>query len=224
VNHPRLIIVRHGSTQFNSEEPNRFRAWLDVPLTEEGMKQSQAIAQTLAAIKFDRIFSSDLQRALVTAKMIEKAQPQPAPQVVPTMALRPWHLGELAGKPAEGEHLDSMLHHQLNDQQTALPGGESFNDFLSRFVGFLAERMKEARAGGLTECLVSHTRNQRVMDGLIKTGMKGIDRKTLASKDHMDPASAQEFCYRGGKWELAKEIEPGKTSLESEITKRRIRV
>ncbi len=220
---PRLIIVRHGSTQFNSEEPNRFRAWLDVPLTAEGMKQSQAIAQTLAVIKFDRIYSSDLQRALVTAHMIQKAQPQPAPQVVPTMALRPWHLGELAGKPTQGEHLDTMMHHQLDDQHTAPPGGESFNDFLTRFVGFLAERMKEARAQGLTECLVSHTRNQRVMDGLIKTGMKGIDRKTLASKDHMDPAGAQEFCYGGGKWKLDKEIVPGKTSLESEIGKRRLR-
>src|SRR5712671_5760816 len=119
VNTPRLIIVRHGSTRFNSEEPNRFRAWLDVPLTEQGMKQSQAIANTLSSIKFDRIFSSDLQRALVTAHMIQKAQPQPAPEVVPAVALRPWHIGELAGKPTEGEHLDTMMHHQLDDQQTA---------------------------------------------------------------------------------------------------------
>jgi broad specificity phosphatase PhoE len=204
----RLVIVRHGTTAFNSEQGERFRAWIDIPLTEEGMQQSQAIAKTLSAYRFDRIFSSDLQRALVTATMIQRAQGPGAPPVQPTQALRPWHLGELAGKPVEGEHLDRMIHHQMNDRHVAVPGGESFNQFVERFVGFLAQRMKEARTQGLTECLVSHTRNQRVMDGLVKTGMKGIDKKTLASKDHMEPASAQEFSYDGKKWKLTQEINP----------------
>lgn len=43
----RLIIVRHGQTEWNRVE--RFRGRADVPLNEAGLHQAQAAAQRIAS-------------------------------------------------------------------------------------------------------------------------------------------------------------------------------
>lgn len=68
----RLFFIRHGQTE-NHENPP-FNGWKDAPLTEEGQKQLDAVAESLGGIGFDAVYSSDLQRAAYGGRRLaEKA-------------------------------------------------------------------------------------------------------------------------------------------------------
>jgi len=61
----RIFLVRHGETSWNRE--GRFQGQIDVPLNDAGLRQADAVANTLKDVPFDRIISSNLSRALRTA-------------------------------------------------------------------------------------------------------------------------------------------------------------
>ena len=63
-----LYIVRHGETDWN--KIGKYQGITDVPLNENGLNQAKACANALKDVTFDRILSSDLSRALVTAETI----------------------------------------------------------------------------------------------------------------------------------------------------------
>ncbi len=68
----KLVLLRHGQSQWNLE--NRFTGWKDVPLTEKGIEEAKNAGQLIKKnnIKFDKIFSSVLQRANKTAEIAMK--------------------------------------------------------------------------------------------------------------------------------------------------------
>ena len=61
----RVVLWRHGQTDWNVE--NRFQGHSDIPLNKVGHYQASEAAQVLAALRPDRIISSDLIRAQETA-------------------------------------------------------------------------------------------------------------------------------------------------------------
>jgi len=61
----RVVLWRHGQTDWNVE--NRFQGHSDIPLNKVGHYQASEAAQVLAALRPDRIISSDLIRARETA-------------------------------------------------------------------------------------------------------------------------------------------------------------
>ena len=63
-----LYIIRHGETEWN--KIGRYQGITDVPLNDNGIAQAKACANALKDVYFDRILSSDLSRALVTAETI----------------------------------------------------------------------------------------------------------------------------------------------------------
>lgn len=64
---PRLWLVRHGETEW--ARLGRHTGRTDVPLTEAGRVQARAIADRLAGVRFSRVLSSPLSRALETARL-----------------------------------------------------------------------------------------------------------------------------------------------------------
>ena len=65
----RLVLIRHGESVFNLER--KYSGQLDVPLTEKGVLQAQKTADyILENYKIDAVYSSDLSRAINTAKPI----------------------------------------------------------------------------------------------------------------------------------------------------------
>jgi len=64
----RLLLVRHGETQWNREK--RFQGWNDIPLNETGRQQSQKAGEFLKDVKIDFAFSSPMLRPKETAEII----------------------------------------------------------------------------------------------------------------------------------------------------------
>ncbi len=61
----RIVLWRHGQTDWNVE--NRFQGHSDIPLNKVGQYQVSEAAKVLAALRPNRIISSDLIRAQATA-------------------------------------------------------------------------------------------------------------------------------------------------------------
>ena len=64
----RIVAIRHGETSWNVDA--RIQGHLDIPLNDVGLWQAQRAGAALADEHFDAIYSSDLQRALVTAALV----------------------------------------------------------------------------------------------------------------------------------------------------------
>ena len=91
----KLYFVRHGQTVWNLE--GRFQgAGGDSPLLPESIETLKDLGQYLKDIPFDKIYSSDLPRAVKSAEIIQSQLTNPCPlESVPE--LREWHLGKLEG-------------------------------------------------------------------------------------------------------------------------------
>lgn len=63
-----LILVRHGQTDWNVE--GRYQGQTHNPLNEVGRQQAREAAAALRSLHIERIYSSDLLRALQTAHII----------------------------------------------------------------------------------------------------------------------------------------------------------
>ncbi len=62
----KLYMVRHGQSQTNLER--RFTGQAQAPLTDQGVADARRAGEKLVGLSFDRIYSSDLIRAVHTAK------------------------------------------------------------------------------------------------------------------------------------------------------------
>ncbi len=90
-----LILIRHGESQWNLE--NRFTGWVDVPLSPKGEQEAKAAGELLKSYKFDKAFTSKLQRANNTLAFILKASNQTGIPTEYDQALNERHYGALQG-------------------------------------------------------------------------------------------------------------------------------
>jgi alpha-ribazole phosphatase/probable phosphoglycerate mutase len=63
-----IYLIRHGQTAWNADN-NRYCGRTDIPLTEKGIQQAQALKKQLQGIDWNGVFSSPLQRAAHTAQI-----------------------------------------------------------------------------------------------------------------------------------------------------------
>ena len=70
-----LLLIRHGETAWNRER--RMQGHIDIPLSEAGFRQAQALGRAMVAERPDAIYSSDLGRARATAQPVADAHQMP---------------------------------------------------------------------------------------------------------------------------------------------------
>jgi len=136
----RLLLVRHGETELKSSE----RLWghTDVRLSALGFKQAERLRDRLATQKIDAIYSSDLQRALVTAKTIASKHRL---DVTACAELREFNYGKIEGLNFEEisqlypECAKSLMQRSPN---LRFPGGESLDELGNRVSSFMARLKK----------------------------------------------------------------------------------
>jgi len=66
----RIFLVRHGEVAGNVGDKPTFVGWNDLPLNARGIEQAERVAEYLASEKVQAVYSSDLQRAKITAEKI----------------------------------------------------------------------------------------------------------------------------------------------------------
>ena len=90
-----LVLIRHGQSQWNVE--NRFTGWVDVPLTDAGRDEARRGAEAIRQLRVDRAFTSALQRAQETCRIVLETIGQPHVPVEIDPALNERHYGALQG-------------------------------------------------------------------------------------------------------------------------------
>jgi len=124
-----LWLVRHGET--TASRGRTLAGWADLPLTSRGEAQASALRPVLAGERFDGVWSSDLVRAVDTARL---AWGEPCQD----RRLRELRFGELEGQP--WEHMDERWQEGLaRFEGFAPPGGETFDDLRTRVLSFVEE-------------------------------------------------------------------------------------
>ncbi len=129
-----LFLFRHGETDWNRE--GRLQGRVDTPLNATGLAQAEVLARQLCAHRLDAVVSSDLSRALSTARIVAEVCGVP---LLVDEGLRETNIGEAEGllwaevKARFGE-LTERWHF---DPQAAFPGGETGHQTLTRGLAAL---------------------------------------------------------------------------------------
>jgi len=190
----RLILVRHGETEWNRE--GRIQGYhADSPLTANGRAQARQLAARLAAERVRALHSSDAGRARQTAAPIAAAVEL---DVLYDEALRERNYGVFEGrtyKEIELEFPEAYLKFRSRDPNYAPPGGESGARFRDRIVAAL-ERVASGAAGRHT-AVVTH-------GGVLGIAYRHVTGMPLDSKrDYsLHNASINRIVYSGGRWTL----------------------
>ena len=89
----KVFFVRHGQSEANLKKI--YAGQSDVPLTEQGRAEAAAIAPILAPYTFDRVYTSDLSRAIETQEI---ALPGVKANVASPL-IREYDVGNIVGQP-----------------------------------------------------------------------------------------------------------------------------
>jgi 2,3-bisphosphoglycerate-dependent phosphoglycerate mutase len=94
---PTLVVIRHGESLWNKE--NRFTGWVDVDLSEKGIKEAQdgGMALKEQKLQFDLVFTSVLKRAIKTMNIVLEELDMHWLPVIKSWRLNERHYGELQG-------------------------------------------------------------------------------------------------------------------------------
>jgi len=150
-----LVAVRHGITAWNLER--RYQGQQDIPLlfpdAEAGLL---ALRESLAAERFDAIYSSDLQRCQQTLAWSQAATQGAAVSLEPR--LRELDFGDYEGKVYD--ELKALPHYRAwidSVGELQIPGGESSGQLRARLDAWLDDLAANAHAGNHQKILaVTH--------------------------------------------------------------------
>jgi probable phosphoglycerate mutase len=130
----RIIAIRHGETDWNAV--NRIQGHIDIPLNATGQWQAQQVAKALQDEPLHAIYSSDLARALDTARAISQAHPQWTDRTPQTqIQLRERNFGMFEGKTwaeIETHWPEQSERWRKRDLNFAPDGGENLLAFEAR--------------------------------------------------------------------------------------------
>jgi broad specificity phosphatase PhoE len=129
-----LIFIRHGLTDYNADR--RFQGHSDVPLNAEGRRQAMLVAARLRNSAAAALYSSDLARALETARIIGAALNL---EPVALAGLREIDVGAAVG--LTRAELEARYPELFGEAwvHTAFPGGESYAAVADRLAATVRE-------------------------------------------------------------------------------------
>lgn len=185
--HTRILLARHGQTEANANQV--FQGQGGGPLDEAGRAQATALARRLASVRVDAVVSSDLLRAVLTAREVAAAL-----GLAPSedRALREIDVGAWSGlSVAEVKRRfaeEYAAWHAGVDLRRG--GGETYAELATRMRAAVV-RVAEAHRGG-TVVVVSHGAALRALAcsilGLEPPGPKSLVgmRNTAIAEAHLE--------------------------------------
>jgi broad specificity phosphatase PhoE len=185
----RLVVVRHGRTEWNRVE--RFRGRADIELDEVGMKQAEATASRIAEWPVSAVYSSPLRRASTTAEILARRfdlEVEFMPGIIDI------DYGEWQGlSPDEAAAKDGGLYSRWlkSPHKAKFPGGETLAQVRARVAsavdGLITQHPRE------TIALVSH----KVVCQILILSLLGADNSHFW-QIAQDVCAVNLFEVRGG--------------------------
>ena len=176
-------MIRHGETTGNVNK--LFYGNMDLPLTENRRDQARALRPLLERFEFDCVYSSDLGRAVETAKLVV-----PGCEPVQSPLLREYEMGTLCGK----THAEGLAMYGYLNSHYEVAGGESPAQVAARLQQFLDGVVQQ---GGERVAVFTHS-------GIMKTMMMlvlGMDCAT--SNLQSTNCNVAVFRYVNNRWILS---------------------
>jgi broad specificity phosphatase PhoE len=187
----RIVLVRHGRTEWNKGEI--FRGTADVPLDEQGRTEAACARDWLKTETFHAAYSSPLIRAVETARII--LEPHGIP-VQEHKGLTDLDYGEWQGKPHdEVKRTYGELYRvwRAAPHTAVFPGGEGLGAVRDRALSAVQELV--AKHPGETVLIAAH----RVVNKVLIAALLGLDNAHFWEIGQ-DTAALNEFLYLEGKW------------------------
>ena len=150
MNCTRLILIRHGETDYNAEK--KYYGFSDPLLNNTGIWQANRLYERLKTEKIDKVYSSGLKRARYTAEIVFKNS-----EIKIFSDLREMNFGIF-----EGLHHSEIMekYSQIytswieNPLNIKIPKGEAFKSFKKRVLLILKSIIAENT--GLTVAIITH--------------------------------------------------------------------
>lgn len=198
----RIYVIRHGQSVANARVAHA--GWEQVPLTEKGVEQAKRTGELIKDLKFDKVITSDLLRAMQTADYA-----LPGYEKQRDWRIRETGVGSISGKrvhECEEELGESYLRNRRNRDFTPY-GGENLEMFQKRVSEFMDDLTKEPEDA--TIAVVCH-----------EGAMICMLRHVVDCKLSYLPALADNCCvcvftYQSGSWILNKWNETGNVVPEA---------
>jgi 2,3-bisphosphoglycerate-dependent phosphoglycerate mutase len=159
---PKLILLRHGESQWNLE--NRFTGWVDVPLSPKGEEEAKHAGLLLKDMPIDKLYTSVLQRAINTAKLALEVRGGAELPTERDQALNERHYGDLQGlNKAETakQYGDEQVHIWRRSYDVPPPNGESLKDTAARTLPYFDAHILPDIKAGLNVLVVAHGNSLR---------------------------------------------------------------
>ncbi len=204
-----VYLVRHGETEGNLEK--RYMGWTETPLSKRGIRQAEEAGFFLAGQNICGLHCSDLQRAVVTARIIGTGC---GLEPVVTPLLREINFGRWEGltyNQIEASHGDAIRLWHDDPLRKSAPGGETLTAVYERMRRFL-DRLANEAGDGKRIAAVSHGGAIRAL--LYKVLNIG---KSNLWEIKIDNASVSLFRREGDRYKVVYYnrtdfLEPGKSS------------
>ena len=158
-----LIVMRHGETMFN--KLGVLAGWTNVPLSNLGKQQVIRTVPILKNLDIQNIFTSDQQRSIKTANIIQKELKKNIP-IVESTALKERHYGILSGKLKSELNLlysPPVVQSWRRGYYDRPPYGENLHDVRIRVAGFYDEEIKPCLQNQQNVLVISHSNTLRAL-------------------------------------------------------------
>ena len=196
-----LILVRHGETNWNVA--GRLAGLIDeAVLTDEGEKQAIALSKKLKNLKIDLIYTSELKRAIQTARIIAKHLKK---KVIRSAAFNERSWGIFEGKNWE-KTKNVLIRTYETDRDNLRPeGGETYQEFKKRVFWEIEKiiKIEDGRKilivthGGVVRVLIKFLKNlsDQEMQGIkvyntsltiFKMNAGKVEEELIADVEHLN--------------------------------------
>jgi 2,3-bisphosphoglycerate-dependent phosphoglycerate mutase len=169
-----VYLIRHGETMWNRQK--RIQGHRNIPLSQEGVRQAEKLAAAMKDTSLDAIYSSDLDRAVQTARFIAEGKGLSVTQIP---ELRERHFGQW-----EGCTLDEIQEqYPLQWREVWQKGGaydiEPFEHTRNRMLNQV-QQLVERHPGG-TIAVVSHGGSINAVLDVLTEGEYGPGKHRLGN-------------------------------------------